>query len=75
MERENRTPEEIAAEHRGKGILKQVKGNLKEAWGTITDNPKTKMEGKIDRLKGRVQEGFGDAIDPKKKPDPDINKL
>lgn len=65
MDKKNRTPEEVAAEHQGKGILKQMKGNVKEAWGNLTDNPKAKAEGKMDRLKGRVQEGYGNAIDPK----------
>jgi uncharacterized protein YjbJ (UPF0337 family) len=60
----NRTPKDIAIEHRSKGILKQMKGNVKEAWGNLTDNPKAKLEGKMDRLKGRVQEGFGNAVDP-----------
>ena len=64
MDRNNR--EGLAAEHRGKGILKQMKGNLKEAWGKVTDNPKAKLEGKLDRVTGRVQEGFGDAVDPKR---------
>jgi uncharacterized protein YjbJ (UPF0337 family) len=54
-----------AVEHTGKGILKQMKGNVKEAWGNLTDNPKAKLEGKLDRLKGRVQEGYGRAISPK----------
>ena len=65
MDRKTRTPEEVAVENRGKGILNQVKGNVKEAWGKVTDNPKTEAEGKMDRIKGRVQEGFGNAIDPK----------
>ena len=64
MSRNERTPEAAAVEHRGKGIFKQMKGNVKEAWGRVTDNPKAKIEGKADRLAGRAQEGFGDAIDP-----------
>ncbi len=58
-----RTPAEVAAEasveHTGKGVLNQMKGNIKEAWGKLTDNPKAKLGGKIDRLKGRAQEGLG----------------
>jgi len=65
MNRTNQTPEQAAAEHRGKGILKQMKGNVKEAWGRLTDNPKTTIEGKAGRAVGQVQERFGDAIDPK----------
>ena len=65
MDRNNRTPEEVAAEHRGKGILRQMKGNLREAWGKVTDNPKATVKGKLEQASGRVQEGFGDVIDPK----------
>ncbi len=58
-----RTPAEVAAdasvEHTGKGVLNQMKGNVKEAWGKITDNPKTKLEGKMDQVKGKVQETLG----------------
>jgi len=61
----NRTPEDVAMEHRGKGILNQMKGNVREAWGTLTGNRKHTIGGKIDRAKGRVQEGFGNLIDPK----------
>ncbi|PYQ29787.1 MAG: CsbD family protein [Acidobacteria bacterium] len=67
MNRRDRTPEEAAIENRGKGIVKQVKGNVKEAWGDLTDNPKTEIEGKVDRAAGRVQEGFGNAIDPNRR--------
>ncbi|MGZ7041853.1 MAG: CsbD family protein [Thermoanaerobaculia bacterium] len=36
-----------------------MKGNVKEAWGNVTDNPKTKLEGKMDKAKGVVQEKLG----------------
>ena len=58
-----RTPAEVAAdasvEHTGKGALNQIKGNVKETWGNVTDNPKTKLEGKMDKAKGIVQEKLG----------------
>jgi uncharacterized protein YjbJ (UPF0337 family) len=58
-----RTPAEVAAEasveHTGKGVLNQVKGTVKEAWGKITDNPKSTLEGKVDQIKGRAQEKLG----------------
>ena len=66
MDRKDRTAEE-AVEQRGKGIVKQVKGGVKEAWGDLTDNPKTEIEGKVERVAGRVQEGFGNAIDPNRR--------
>ena len=58
-----RTPAEVAAdasvEHTGKGLLNQVKGNVKEAWGKVTNNPTTKLEGTADRIKGKIQETVG----------------
>ena len=62
----NRTPEDVAAEQRGKGILKQMKGSIREAWGSLTGNRRHSIGGKIDKATGRVQEGFGDLIDPNK---------
>jgi len=58
-----RTPAEVAAdasvEHTGKGVLNQMKGNVKEAWGKITNDHSTKLEGTADRIKGKVQETLG----------------
>ena len=54
-----KTTEEQAVEHTGKGLLKQVQGNIKEAWGSLTGDTSTKLEGKVDRLKGRIQEDYG----------------
>jgi uncharacterized protein YjbJ (UPF0337 family) len=64
-DKNRRTPAEVAAdasvEHTSKGVFNQVKGNVKEAWGNVTDNPKTRLEGKMDRMKGVVQEKLGRA--------------
>ena len=58
-----RTPAEIAAdasvEHTGKGVVNQLKGNLKDAWGTVTGDNSKKIEGTMDRIKGRAQETLG----------------
>lgn len=64
MDNQNkRTPAEVAAdasvEHTGKGVLNQMKGSVKEAWGKVTDNPKTRLEGTADRVKGKIQETVG----------------
>lgn len=60
----HRTPAEVAAEasaeHTGKGIINQVKGTVKEAWGHVTGDTGTKFEGKVDQLKGRAQEKLGE---------------
>jgi uncharacterized protein YjbJ (UPF0337 family) len=60
----HRTPSEVAAdasiEHTGKGVINQVKGTVKEAWGHVTGDSGTKFEGKVDQLKGRAQEKLGE---------------
>lgn len=57
--RDGKTTEEQAIEHTGKGLLKQVKGNLKEAWGALTGDHSKRIEGTVDRIKGRLQEDYG----------------
>ncbi len=58
-----RTPAEVAAdasiEHTGKGVFNQLKGAAKEVWGRLSNKPGTKLEGKMDQVKGRVQQGLG----------------
>lgn len=59
MKDRNQTEEE-AARHQGEGVLNQIKGNVKEAWGTLTNDPVTRREGRRDQVKGRLQEEVGD---------------
>lgn len=39
----------------------KLKGEVKEALGNATDNPKLQAEGKSDKLKGTVQETVGNV--------------
>lgn len=48
-----------AAVHQGKGLLNQLKGRVKHAVGDLTDNGTLKREGTVDRVKGKVQEEYG----------------
>jgi len=41
------------------GNWKQFKGNVKEQWGRLTDDELDVIEGKRDRLAGRIQETYG----------------
>lgn len=58
-----RTPAEVAAEasveHTSKGVLNQMKGNIRSAWGNLTGSSKHKVGGAMDRMKGRAQETLG----------------
>jgi len=42
-----------------KGNWTQLKGKLKEAWGDLTDDELTKVEGKRDQLVGLIQKKYG----------------
>ena len=45
------------------GEWKQFKGKVKEQWGKLTDDDLTYIDGKRDRLVGRLQERYGIAKD------------
>ncbi|NLC36174.1 MAG: CsbD family protein, partial [Alcaligenaceae bacterium] len=42
-----------------KGQWKQIKGKAKEAWGDLTDDELTRVEGNAEQLAGLVQERYG----------------
>ncbi len=44
-----------------KGSLDQVKGEAKEQWGKLTNDPSTEKEGQLDKVKGKVKEDIGKA--------------
>ena len=41
------------------GKWKQLKGSLKEQWGKLTDDDIAQIDGKKDRLIGKLQERYG----------------
>lgn len=41
------------------GRWNQIKGEVKERWGRLTDDDITKVEGKRDKLLGILQEKYG----------------
>lgn len=43
------------------GNWNQFKGAMKEKWGKLTDDDLTYMEGRRDRVIGRLQERYSDA--------------
>lgn len=42
------------------GKAKEVKGNVKEAFGRATNDPDTEASGTADRVEGKVQDKVGD---------------
>jgi uncharacterized protein YjbJ (UPF0337 family) len=41
------------------GQWKQLRGRIKEAWGELTDDELDLIEGRRDRLAGKLQERYG----------------
>lgn len=42
-----------------KGKWKQLKGEVKQQWGRLTDDDLSRIEGNRDELVGRIQERYG----------------
>lgn len=42
-----------------KGKWKQIKGDVKKAWGRLTDDDIQRIEGSRDKLAGILQERYG----------------
>ena len=45
------------------GIWKQAKDKVKEKWDKLTDDDLDVIEGRRDRLEGKIQQRYGFAID------------
>ena len=46
-----------------KGKWKELKGNIKEKWGDLTDDDVTEVEGKTEKLVGILQQKYGYSRD------------
>jgi uncharacterized protein YjbJ (UPF0337 family) len=53
--------------NRVEGNWKQLKGQIKERWGKLTDDDLNVINGKRDQLEGKIQERYGYAKDQTKK--------
>jgi len=42
-----------------KGKWKQFRGDIKKAWGRLTDDELDQIDGERDKLIGRIQERYG----------------
>jgi len=50
-----------STEDKIKGKATELKGDVKEAIGKVTDNPKLEAEGQADQVEGKVQNKVGDV--------------
>ena len=49
------------------GVVKQVKGSVKQAAGKATGNRQTEAEGTADKIAGKGQKAYGDVKEKVKK--------
>ena len=49
------------------GNWKQFKGQVKDRWGKLTKDDLDRIEGKRDKLEGKLQEAYGIGRDEAKK--------
>lgn len=75
MNKDNRTDAEEAAANVTKGIGNQVKGRVKETIGDLTGDSSTKWEGKRDRVKGRLQEEYGEIKEKESELERDLDDI
>ena len=45
------------------GSWKQLRGKVKEQWGSLTDDDLDQIDGQRDQLEGKIQERYGLAKD------------
>jgi uncharacterized protein YjbJ (UPF0337 family) len=50
-------------EDRLEGNWKQIKGEVKEQWGKLTDDELDQMEGRTQQLVGAIQKHYGKSRD------------
>jgi uncharacterized protein YjbJ (UPF0337 family) len=53
--------------NRVEGNWKQVKGQVKEKWGKLTDDDLTAINGRREQLEAKIQESYGCANDQARK--------
>ena len=44
-----------------KGVAKRISGTTKDVAGAATGNTSTQAEGKVEKVAGKIQQGFGNA--------------
>jgi uncharacterized protein YjbJ (UPF0337 family) len=58
---DDRTLGERGAENSLKGKISHAAGHVKDALGGLTGDKSLQTEGKVDQLKGKLQDGLGEA--------------
>lgn len=73
--KDNRTDAEEAAANQTGGMLNQIKGTVKEVIGDVLDHGGLKREGMRDRVKGKIQEEYGELKEKETRLERELNDL
>ena len=71
----NRTDAEEAAANQAGGILNQLKGRVKQAVGDLVGDRSMHASGTKDRVKGNLQETYGDLKEKETRIERDLNDI
>ncbi len=59
-QRQDATARVVVNQDQLEGLWKQFKGELKEKWAQFTEDDLLTIEGRVDKLEGKIQERYGD---------------
>lgn len=57
---DKRTTSEKGVDNKLRGAGKELKGRVKDAVGGLTNDSRLQAEGKLDKVKGKIQDKVGD---------------
>ena len=75
MNKNNRTDSEESVANRIGGTINQIKGNVKEVIGDVIGDGSLKREGQHDRIKGRLQDEYGDLKEKEAELERDLDNM
>ena len=73
--KDNRTDAEEAVANQAGGKLNQLKGRVKQAVGDLTGDHSMHLSGTKDRVKGNLQEAYGNLKEKEEKLERDIKDV
>ena len=76
MENKNhRTDAEEAAANQSGGVVNELKGNVKEVVGDLLNLGGLKREGTRDRMKGKIQQEYGELKEKETRLERELNDI
>lgn len=71
----NRTDAEEAAANQAGGVVNQIKGRVKQAVGDLTGDRSMHASGTKDKLKGHLQEAYGEVKEKEARLEDDLKNI